>query len=146
MRYHYCCKKKDRCKISELPEELLREESEFELAIRSRSIIIQEDGYISPDSPIVWIVCHGIGEQPEVKCPSCDGESRKVIQKTESYLRGNCYLDIKGCKRDMNLYKLQHDDPYGYLRPPGDKDELIKKIQRFGKPKPKIYGPSSKLK
>ena len=78
------------------------------------------------------------------ECPVCDGESRKVIQRTEGYIRGNCYLDTKGCKKDMNLWKLQNDDPYGYMRPPGEKDELIAKIKRNGKPKPKIYGPTSK--
>lgn len=151
MKYHYTCSE-TRCKIENLPDQFFDGEMELELALTSRNIKKSEDGRVDMQSSLIWVVSHGMMEDPEVKCPVCEGKSHRVIQKISAvYIRGNGYLDKKGCLRDMNLYKLQKDDPYGYMREPGEKDHLIGKLKAAGKhqtnpirfynkskPKPKI--------
>ena len=135
MRYHYSCAAKDRCKISGLPEEFFEGEMEdLELALDSKSLEIDEDGAIDLESPLIWVVEHPMKETPEVTCPACKGKARRSIQKVGAvYIRGNGYLDKQGCLRDMNLYKLQKQDPYGHMREPGEKDHLINKFKKAGK-------------
>jgi predicted nucleic acid-binding Zn ribbon protein len=141
--YHYTCDKKEeeRCKISNLPEEFF-EGKDIGIAVNleSRLNVIDNDGNIDADiSPLVWFVNHGMLEEPDIRCPVCEGKTRKVMCAVPSYVRGNCYLDVEGCRRDMNIYKLQNDDPYAYMRQPGEKDEMIAKLKRGNKAKPKYF-------
>lgn len=141
--YQYTCNKpiEERCKIANLPEEFFNgDDIGFNVNLEAKSIVSDEEGNIDADaSPLVWLENHGMFENVNITCPVCEGSARKIISVVNSYIKGNCYLDIEGCKKDMNLYKLQNDDPYGHMRPPGEKDELIAKIKRGNKPKPKTY-------
>lgn len=82
---------------------------------------------------------------PKQQCPKCNSwKTTLLISETAgsvAYIKGNGWLDVKGRRRDMNLYKLQNDDPYGHMRQPGEKDELAAKIRKGGKhnPKPKNF-------
>ncbi len=76
------------------------------------------------------------------ECPRCLGTNTvKVLHgiKLTSYVRGYGYLDRAGARRDMNLYKLQNDDPYKAMRVTGETDDLVARLKRGGKhnPKPK---------
>lgn len=92
----------------------------------------------SEDSPTwawIWEEYHSMAETPEIICKICGQKAERSMIGIDisSYLRGNGYLDRTGCRRDMNLYHVQNDDPYGYMRQPGEKDDLVAKLKRAGK-------------
>ena len=85
-----------------------------------------------------------MSEDPEILCPACGTKAIKVIVRTPiAYFRGYGYLDKKGCHRDMNLHKLSTDDPYDYMRQPGEVDHMKDQIRKGGRfdPKPKHFVP-----
>jgi predicted nucleic acid-binding Zn ribbon protein len=94
-----------------------------------------------------WLIFetqHGMNEKPKVKCPRCGGTNTEVCfagQDTVFFIRGNGWLDVKGRRRDMHLYKLLNEDPYSDMREPGEKDELAASLRKGGKhnPKPKAF-------
>ena len=135
MKYHYTCSTKDkRCQIQNLPDTFFDGEMDLEIAVESKAIEVAGDGGIDMGSPLVWVVTHMMTEDPEILCPVCESVARKVIQQVKAtYIKGNGYLDKKGCMRDMNLYKLQKDDPYGYMRQAGEKDDLVRRLKAGGK-------------
>lgn len=139
MKYYYTCASEEkRCIIEDLPEEFFQGDMDIELAVKAKAIEKTEDGLIDTTSPLIWVVNHPMNDKPELKCPLCESAARKVIQKVgATYIRGNGYLDKKGCTRDMNLYKLQKDDPYGHMRQPGEKDDLMHRIKKAGQHDPK---------
>jgi hypothetical protein len=149
MRYHYRCTKDDYCTLSDLPEEFHEGKLDIEVAVDSR-IIEVTNGSIDPSSPLVWVVEHPMVESPQVSCPLCNESARRVVSAPSAmYFRGNCYLDKVGAQRDMNLYKLQKDDPYGYMREPGEKDDLISRLKKKGRHDPKTQyfkAPSKEIK
>ena len=146
MRYVYSCGKKERCKIVNLPPEFFEGKLEdLYVDLESRLNVLTEDGNIDIEkTPLTWFVSHLMRESPTVRCPVCNNKAKKVIQRVQSYLRGNCYLDIAGCKKDMNIFKLQNDDPYGHMRQPGEKEDLITKLKRGKKAKTQTYVMPSK--
>jgi len=81
---------------------------------------------------------HNMQEDPKVKCPECGGGCFRVIQPVEGYVRGNCYLNKKDCKKQSNMALLKDDDPYGTHRAPGETDDMISKIKHGGKGKKMI--------
>ena len=101
---------------------------------------IVEDIQIVKGGDLVWEVKHGMLEDPEIKCPLCGGAAEKTYQGTPtpvSYIRGNGYLDKAGCKRDMDLFKLENnEDPYAGMRQPGEVDHIKDKLRRGGKHNP----------
>ena len=134
MRYHYTCSAEKRCKIEDLPETFFDGGTDIEIAIDSKSLETTEDGSVDVKSPFIWVVEHPMAEVRTENCPICKDKARKVIQKVgAAYIRGNGYLDKTGCMRDMNLYKLQKDDPYGYMREAGEKDHLVDKFKAAGR-------------
>ncbi len=78
-------------------------------------------------------------------CPRCNGTNCvKTLHgygEVVGYVRGQGYLDVAGCKRDMNLCKLTEDDPYADMRQPGEVDDLKLKLKKGGRhnPKPKHF-------
>ena len=149
MRYYYKCKKTDEngCKLSDLPDEFYEGRMKVEVALDSRSMKKNEEGRIDPSSSLIWTVNHPMIECPEIKCPLCGDKATRIIgNSTEFYFRGNKYLDKLGCQRDMNLHKLQRDDPYGYMREPGEKDHLVDKLRKGGRhdPKPQYFRTANK--
>ena len=75
------------------------------------------------------------------KCPKCGGvhtHSTLVDNNNHTYIRGNCYLDTAGAKRDMHVHKLQHEDPYSTMRVSGETDHLIDKFKNAGRDMAKI--------
>lgn len=73
-------------------------------------------------------------------CPRCNGSNtEKTMQGVTPicYIRGNGYLDRKGCHRDMNLFKLTTEDPYGEHRQIGEVDDIATKLRRGGQHNPK---------
>ncbi len=72
------------------------------------------------------------------KCPRCGGHNA-----VRSYRGSNGYFDKAGCHRDMNVHKLETDDPYGEYREKGEVDDLKNKLKRAGQhnPKTKHFAP-----
>ena len=142
--YRYVCAKKERCKLSDLPEDFFEGEGELEYRIDfdERLTKWNEDGLIVPEeSTIVQLAHHSMDATPEIKCPGCNGETSRIIGKTQFYFPGNCFLNKEDCRKQMMLHKLKNDDPYGHMRPEGDKEELIKKIKRGSKDPSKNFYP-----
>lgn len=91
-----------------------------------------------------WLVFeaqHGMNEKPKVKCPKCAKTNTQVCfagyDAPSVYVRGYGWMDRKGRQRDMHLWKLMNDDPYGGMREPGEKDELAKNLRKGGKHNPR---------
>lgn len=146
MNYHYRCAKdpETRCTLRNLADSQI--EFEFEIAINSHLIEFTEEGDVKLESPLVWVVNHLMDQTPDVKCLVCLGNAQMIIQKQQNaYIRGNGYLDTSGCRRDMNLYKLMTNDPYGHMRQSGERDHLMDKMRKGGKfdPKTKHYVPKT---
>lgn len=73
-------------------------------------------------------------------CPRCHGQNTEKtfigVGPPICYVRGNGYLDRAGCHRDMALHKITTDDPYDYLREPGEAEDLANKLRRGGQHNP----------
>jgi predicted nucleic acid-binding Zn ribbon protein len=86
---------------------------------------------------LVWEVEHSMKKDPKIKCPLCGKKAVKTVQGVGmpmAYIRGYGYLDRAGCRRDMDLHKLQTgQDPYASMRQPGEVDDLKNKLRRGGK-------------
>ena len=125
--YNYRCTKE--CKLGDLPEEKRKD----------------LDLMIAKDGDLIWEVSHGMHEEPHIKCPLCGAKATKTVlgaPMPEAYIRGYGYLDKGGCRRDMDLYKLNKgEDPYGYMRQRGEVDHIKSKLRRGGRhdPKRKIF-------
>lgn len=145
--YYYTCDKNEdeRCKLAGLPEEFFEgKDIGVAVVLETPYVTCDADGQIDSNSPLVWVENHGMFDNKEIVCPVCKGQTRKMMGAVQSYIKGNCYLDVEGCRRDMNIYKLQKDDPYGHMRQPGEKDDLISRIKRGNKAKPLIFPLSTK--
>ncbi len=73
-------------------------------------------------------------------CPRCDGsDCAKTFYgyNNQMYIRGNGYLDKAGCQRDMNLFKLETEDPYGEMRVPGEVEDIKGRLKKAGRHDPK---------
>lgn len=70
-----------------------------------------------------------------IKCPQCGSGCHRVLagEKKHGYIRGNCYLDAEGARRDMNKFTLQNDDPYGYMRQEGEVVDMINRLEQAAK-------------
>jgi hypothetical protein len=93
---------------------------------------------------------HGMNPEPaELErartCPRCQGtDTIKTYDgyNLHAYVRGYGYLDKAGCHRDMNVYKLEHEDPYARadslagLRAPGEVDDLKHRLKKAGRHQP----------
>lgn len=90
-----------------------------------------------PKGWVVWEERHGINAKPKTKCPKCGGADIEKtfygVEPVPFYTRGYGWLDVKGRRRDMNLWKLQNDDPYKGMRAAGEKDELSASLRKGGK-------------
>lgn len=92
------------------------------------------------DSRLIWIVTHSMFGATEVKCPITGQPAIKTILGCEPtfYFKGEGLVrDKAGAYRDMNLHRLQQDDPYGHMRERGEKDDLIHRLKNGGKFNPK---------
>lgn len=135
MRYSYRCNesKENRCTVQNWID---AEDKDDEIAIE---VDFDDEGEPKLEEPLTWEVQHGMTEDPEVRCPLCDQVAYRAIRNLAAfYFRGNCYLDKDGCQRDMNVYKLRNDDPYGHMRQPGEVDDMISKLKKAGTKKGKI--------
>lgn len=148
--YRYVCgkPKDERCTLSNLPEGYFDGDGEIDHRIDfedDRLIEWTEDGLIDTEkSVIVQLVYHGMTETKEVKCPACGTDAKRIIGRSTFFFPGNCFLNKADCRRQMNLHKLMNDDPYGHMRPEGDKEALIKKIKLGDKAPPKNFYPGGK--
>jgi hypothetical protein len=126
--YNYCCSKE--CTLSDL-EKLKKE-------ITTESTLM-----ISKDGILVWEEKHSMSATPKIKCPVCGAKAVKTFLCTHMpvcYTRGYGYLDKAGCRRDMDLFKLQKgEDPYGHMRQPGEVDHIKDQLRRGKKSKPKYF-------
>ncbi len=111
--YHYRCTKD--CKLEDM-------EKHKKTFVRVKS------------GDLVWEERHGMLEDPPIKCPLCDEKAIKTFEgigAPVSYIRGYGYLDRSGCRRDMDLYKLNKgEDPYAGMRQPGEVDELKDNLRK----------------
>lgn len=87
------------------------------------------------DKWLVFEVEHGMNEKPKISCPKCGGTETEIcfLSSPTFYVKGNGWLDVKGRRRDMHLWKLQNDDPYASMREPGEKEELAASLRKGGK-------------
>lgn len=72
-------------------------------------------------------------------CPRCDGSNTKITTVGVApvmMVRGQCLKDRKGRLRDMNLYKLVTDDPYGQYRVSGEVEDIKARLKREGQHNP----------
>lgn len=80
---------------------------------------------------------YSMSEKPNsIKCEKCDGDCIQTLinTKLQTWVRGDGIVKDKGgARRDMNLYKLQHEDPYSQHRVGGEKSYLEDKFRRGGK-------------
>jgi predicted nucleic acid-binding Zn ribbon protein len=87
---------------------------------------------------VVFEVSHGINEKPKIKCPVCKGQKieRAYLENCQAiYTKGYGWMDKKGRRRDMNLYKLVNDDPYVGMREKGEQEDLAQRLRVGGKHK-----------
>lgn len=84
---------------------------------------------------IIFEVEHGMSEEPEILCPKCKHKCEKAFleQSNISWTRGYGWLDKRGRKRDMNLHKLENNDPYGHMRESGEAEDLAKRLRNGGR-------------
>lgn len=80
----------------------------------------------------VWEEEHGMNKKPRIKCPKCSGKTSRYFGYTKltTYTKGNAYLDKKGAGRDREMWTLKHRDPYKHMRDPGEKDDLLIKLDK----------------
>lgn len=87
---------------------------------------------------------------PKVNCPECGGVNTEqaFLSVPMTYVRGYGWLDVRGRRRDMNIHKLQNDDPYKGMRQPGEKEDLAHRLRKGGKfnTNPKRFFVSNKSK
>ena len=122
-RYNYIC---DDC-VKTAEKKLKRELDEEELGA------------------FVFEVSHGFEptakELKLTKCPFCGSRKTKttLIGSDITFrVRGGDWREFRkknaaALQRDMALHQLQNDDPYGYMRPAGDKEELVDKLRKGGR-------------
>lgn len=119
--YNYVCLKL--CKTKKLSKELKEK-----LAIEQH-----------PKGILVWTEQHGMNDKPEIKCPVCTGPTERTWHGASfiGWTRGNCYLNRADAKRQMDLRLLETkgDDPYGYMRQPGEVDDLKSRLRKKKIPK-----------
>jgi predicted nucleic acid-binding Zn ribbon protein len=147
--YKYVCGKsrEERCKLKDLPEEFFDEckLEGYNVEIETRLTELTEDDQIDVvKTPIVWSVFHMMSDVYEGVCPACGGAPKRTIGDMTFFFPGNCFLNKVDCKRQMALHKLENDDPYGHMRPEGDKEALVAKLKRGGKEAPKNFYPGGK--
>lgn len=87
------------------------------------------------DRWLIFETNHGMNEKPKVKCPKCGGINTEQTFRTVplSYIRGYGWLDVKGRRRDLNLYTLRNRDPYEHMREAGEADDLAHRLKAGGK-------------
>jgi len=125
--YNYCCSKE--CKADNL------QSLQKAIGATTKSVMASKTGIL------VWEERHAMSEDPKIKCPFCGAKATKTFlcaNMPEHYIKGNGYFDRAGCRRDMDLFKLQKgEDPYGHMRQPGEVDHLKDTLKRGGKHNPK---------
>ena len=93
---------------------------------------------------VIFETTHSMAPKPAElhearECPRCNKHNteRTYLGHTISavYIRGNGYLDKPGCHRDMNLHKLEVDDPYKEYREVGEVDDLKIRLKKSGQRK-----------
>lgn len=153
MKYYFRCGKdrEEACKLRQLDLQGGKEiDKTHKIALNPKWEEEDENGDLDVDRTLlVWEVDAPMAEQlPDQVCPACDHPAVSVIHRGQTvfYERGYGYKDRAGCRRDMNLYKLTKDDPYGGMRESGESDHLANKIRAGGKfnPKRQYYVPSKK--
>jgi len=124
--YHYLCKVCEK-RLVEAKGEPLNQEEELEA-------IFETSHAMEPTRSEL---------RAAKQCPRCGSRNtHKTVNgiKVSGYVLGNGFLDREGVRRDMQLFHLtQKDsetgsplDPYGYLRQPGEADDLATRIKRTG--------------
>jgi predicted nucleic acid-binding Zn ribbon protein len=92
---------------------------------------------------LVWEEKHRMSETPKIKCPVCGKKANRTIEGIKAplfYFPGNCYLNKDECRRRMDLHKLETgQDPYAYMRQPGEVDQIKKELKNPKKSKPKYF-------
>lgn len=91
--------------------------------------------YKCSECDLIFEVIHKMNESPQIKCQECGLICQKTLEGVNitTYTRGYGYCDKSGCKRDMDLYKLQKDDPYKRHRTSGEADYIASNLRKGGK-------------
>lgn len=92
---------------------------------------------------IIIAATHKMSESPSILCSKCNSKMHKTFENTrlQTWVRGDGLVkDVAGAKREMDLCKLQMDDPYAEHRVIGEKSYLEDKLKRAGKKKEAATG------
>jgi hypothetical protein len=115
--YNYQCSAKSPCKVKQLTR-----------GIKKSLVIEKHKGGV-----LIWTIQHGMNETPTIKCPVCSKNAVKTLYGANltTWVRGNCYLNRKDCKRQMDLRLLEsNNDPYKSSRQSGEVDELKNTLRK----------------
>lgn len=81
---------------------------------------------------------HPVGERPSLLCEQHNVQLTKCNGLETAYVRGYGYLDKRAVQNDMNLHSMTEGrDPYAAHRKSGDSKELIGKLRRNKRHRPK---------
>lgn len=113
--------------------------------VNVKSAIGKEFYVDNPDdmenSPVVWVEKHGMFEDAKIVCPFTGKPAIKTslgFGPVELWFKGNGLAkDKAGAHRDMNAHTLVHNDPYGYMRQPGEVDSMIHDLKKAGQYNPR---------
>jgi len=102
---------------------------------------------------VLFETSHSMNPTPEelakaVICPRCKSKKCTLTvygTNTHGYIKGYGWADRQGITRDMNLHKLQNDDPYAQYRESGEADHIENELKKKGRhdPKTKYFRTSS---
>lgn len=113
--------------------------------IKSSSVPVEEMCQEQLEQDILYEARHSMDPSKDelykaCECPRCGSHNAKRVYygyDITTYTRGYGFLDKAGARRDMNMYKLTTDDPYGQYREAGEVDDIKDRLQRGGKHNPK---------
>jgi len=99
---------------------------------------------------VVFATSHTMEPTPEqlkeaTECPRCNGHNTQKtpigVHPGAVYVRGYGWMDRAGCHRDMDMCKLQTDDPYGEHRVPGEVEDIKTRLKKSGQhdPNPQYF-------
>jgi len=127
MKYQFCC---DDCSIEKSQIPYLKKED------RCDSEELIAGAHPKTGEYLFFINCKMQDKPGNPKCPKCGG-TKTYTSFTENnimcYIRGDGLVKDKGgARRDMHKHHLQNNDPYGYMRQPGEVDHMIDRLERAG--------------
>ncbi len=125
MIYHYFCE--SGCKVGDYAKS----------KVDNHTLIVSRKSNKPRAELLVWEVDHPMADKPTVTCPVCNGAASKNLGflNVGFHIRGNWALDKAGCKREMDLYKLDNpkDNVYDEYYESGERDHIKNNLLKAGR-------------